>query len=109
MTEKVPLYDEFSESYDVMVSWEERLEREEPFFRDLFSRAGAHRVLDVGTATGWHAAHFAQMGLESGGGGPVGRDGEACPGQGIRPRRAPVPGGRLRRFAGAAGRGASTS
>jgi glycine/sarcosine N-methyltransferase len=64
LAEKVPLYDEFSESYDVMVSWTERLKREEPFFRGLFDQAGARRVLDVGTATGGHAVHFAGMGLD---------------------------------------------
>jgi glycine/sarcosine N-methyltransferase len=64
LAEKVPLYDEFSENYDVMVSWGERLKREEPFFRWVFDEVGARRVLDVGTATGGHAVHFARMGLE---------------------------------------------
>lgn len=61
----VPLYDRFSESYDVMVDWKERLEREEPFFRSLFERVGARRVLDVGCATGGHVLCFADMGLEA--------------------------------------------
>lgn len=64
MAEKVPLYDDFSESYDTMVAWDARLEREEPFFRRLFESIGARRLLDVGTATGGHAIHFAGMGLE---------------------------------------------
>jgi glycine/sarcosine N-methyltransferase len=64
LAERVPLYDEFSESYDVMVSWGERLKREEPFFRWVFDEVGARRLLDVGTATGGHAIHFAGMGLE---------------------------------------------
>ncbi len=65
MEERVPLYDAFSETYDVMVSWEERLEREQPFFRDLFRRVIARRVLDVGCATGGHVMYFAQLGLEA--------------------------------------------
>ncbi|MHB0869978.1 MAG: class I SAM-dependent methyltransferase [Chloroflexota bacterium] len=65
MAADVPLYDRFSESYDVMVNWEERLEREEPFFRELFRRAAARRVLDVGCATGGHVLRFADMGLEA--------------------------------------------
>lgn len=65
MVEGVPLYDRFSESYDVMVDWRERLEREGPFFQELFSRNSAHRVLDVGSATGGHVIHFAEMGLEA--------------------------------------------
>lgn len=65
MEGKVPLYDEFSESYDVMVSWEERLAREEPFFQGLIRRANARRVLDVGCATGGHVLRFAEMGLEA--------------------------------------------
>ncbi len=64
MADKVPLYDQFSESYDVMVSWEERWEREGPFFRRLFRRAGARRVLDVGCATGGHVLRFARLGLQ---------------------------------------------
>lgn len=65
MAGQVPLYDEFSESYDVMVSWEERLEREEPFFQELIRRVNARRVLDVGCATGGHVLRFAEMGLEA--------------------------------------------
>ncbi len=70
MPEKVPLYDDFSQSYDVMVSWEERLQREEPFFRSLFQPDGARRVLDVGCATGGHVLRFAEMGLEAVGADP---------------------------------------
>jgi glycine/sarcosine N-methyltransferase len=65
VTEKVPLYDDFSESYDVMVDWQERLDREEPFFRRLFQLNNAHRVLDVGCATGGHVFRFAKMGLDA--------------------------------------------
>ncbi len=70
MSERVPLYDDFSESYDVMVSWEERLGREGPFFRKLLDSNGARRVLDVGCATGGHVLSFAEMGLEAVGADP---------------------------------------
>ena len=70
MSEKVPLYDEFSQSYDVMVSWRERLDREQPFFRGLFGLNGARRVLDAGCATGGHVLRFAEMGLEAVGADP---------------------------------------
>jgi glycine/sarcosine N-methyltransferase len=65
MADQVPLYDEFSESYDVMVSWNERLAREGSFFRDLIRRVDARRVLDVGCATGGHVLRFSEMGLEA--------------------------------------------
>ncbi len=65
MSGQVPLYDQFSESYDVMVSWEERLRREEPFFQQLIQQIGARRVLDVGCATGGHVLRFAEWGLEA--------------------------------------------
>ena len=65
MSDRVQLYDEFSEKYDVMVSWEDRLAREEPFFRELIDSTSAKRVLDVGCATGGHVFHFAKMGLEA--------------------------------------------
>jgi len=68
--EKVPLYDDFSESYDVMVDWRERLEREAPFFRRLFQLNNAHRVLDVGCATGGHVLRFAEMRLDAVGADP---------------------------------------
>ncbi len=72
MADRVPLYDEFSESYDVMVSWQERLDREEPFFQRLFRRAAARRVLDAGCATGGHVLRFAERGLEAVGADPSG-------------------------------------
>lgn len=70
MAEKVPLYDDFSQSYDVMVSWEGRLAREEPYFRSVFGSNDARSVLDVGCATGGHVLHFARMGLRAVGADP---------------------------------------
>ncbi|MHB1006699.1 MAG: class I SAM-dependent methyltransferase [Chloroflexota bacterium] len=62
MSDKVPLYDAFGDEYDVMVNWAERLRREAPFLDGLLRRAGGRRVLDLGSATGHHAAHFATLG-----------------------------------------------
>lgn len=70
MAEKVPLYDDFSESYDVMVDWQERLDREAPFFGRVFQLNNARRVLDVGCATGGHVLHFVEMGLDAVGADP---------------------------------------
>lgn len=60
-------YEEFSADYDLMVSWEERLRREEPFFRSLFTKHGAKRVLDVACGSGMHPVAFARWGLEAAG------------------------------------------
>jgi glycine/sarcosine N-methyltransferase len=56
-------YDALSDGYDLMVSWEERLRREEPFFRKLFADRGVTRVLDAACGTGMHAVAFARWGL----------------------------------------------
>jgi SAM-dependent methyltransferase len=56
-------YDALGDDYDLMVSWEERLGREEPFFADLFARHGVRSVLDVACGTGMHALAFARRGL----------------------------------------------
>ncbi len=57
-------YDELRGDYDLMVSWQERLAREQPFFRHLFPAHGVRRVLDAACGTGMHAMAFARMGLE---------------------------------------------
>jgi glycine/sarcosine N-methyltransferase len=56
-------YDELGEDYDLMVSWEERISREEDFLKERFNRHGARRVLDAACGTGMHAVRFAQWGL----------------------------------------------
>ena len=58
-------YDVLGDDYDLMVSWEERLEREKRFFRGLFAAHGVRRVLDCACGTGMHAVAFARWGLVS--------------------------------------------
>ena len=58
-------YDALGDDYDLMVSWEERLRREEPFFRKVFADHGARSVLDAACGTGRHAAAFAGWGLRT--------------------------------------------
>jgi SAM-dependent methyltransferase len=58
-------YNELGDDYDRMVSWEERLAREEQFFRGLFEAHAVRRVLDCACGTGMHAAAFALWSLES--------------------------------------------
>jgi SAM-dependent methyltransferase len=56
-------YDELGPDYDIMVSWKERLAREEAFFREVFTPHGVRRVLDAACGTGMHAVAFARWGL----------------------------------------------
>lgn len=60
-------YEALSDDYDLLVSWEERLRREEPFFRKVFADHGAASVLDVACGTGMHAVAFARWGLRAAG------------------------------------------
>ncbi|MFX0195572.1 MAG: class I SAM-dependent methyltransferase [Candidatus Hodarchaeota archaeon] len=57
-------FDEFSEEYDLMIDWPERIKREESFFRAIFKRLHVSRVLDAGCGTGKHAIEFSKWGLE---------------------------------------------
>jgi len=57
-------YDALGGDYDLMVSWEHRLAREQEFFRRVFSEAGVKRVLDAACGTGMHAISFARAGWE---------------------------------------------
>jgi SAM-dependent methyltransferase len=51
------------EVYDQLVNWPRRLEREGPFFRQIFEQHAAGRVLDLACGTGHHARLFASWGL----------------------------------------------
>jgi glycine/sarcosine N-methyltransferase len=57
-------YDGLGSDYDLMVSWEQRLAREQEFFRRVFSEAGVKRVLDSACGTGMHAVSFAREGWD---------------------------------------------
>jgi glycine/sarcosine N-methyltransferase len=58
-------YDALGDDYDLMVSWEERLRREEPFFERVFADHGVRRVLDAACGSGRHAVAFARRGLQA--------------------------------------------
>lgn len=60
----VPLYDRFSQNYDLFITWDSRLEDEAPFFEDLFAANNVRSVLDVGCGTGMHPVMFAKWGLK---------------------------------------------
>jgi glycine/sarcosine N-methyltransferase len=57
-------YDALGSDYDLMVSWGQRLAREQEFFRRVFSEAGVKRVLDSACGTGMHAVSFAREGWD---------------------------------------------
>ncbi len=60
-------YDGLGQDYDLMVSWPQRLAREEAFFRRVFDEGGVKRVLDAACATGMHAIAFARQGRQCAG------------------------------------------
>jgi len=57
-------FDDLADVYDAMIDWTRRLAREEPFYRRVFARFEARRVIDVACGTGRHAARFHSWGLE---------------------------------------------
>ena len=50
--------------YDALIDWPKRLAHEGPFFRGLFGRIDARRVLDAACGSGRHAAMFHAWDLE---------------------------------------------
>ncbi|NLY01814.1 MAG: methyltransferase domain-containing protein [Rhodopirellula sp.] len=58
------LFDDLTDVYDAMIDWPKRLAYEEPFFRSVFDRAGAERIVDVACGTGRHVAMFHSWGLD---------------------------------------------
>jgi SAM-dependent methyltransferase len=57
------MFDQLTEVYEAMIDWPKRLANEEPFYRRVFHRVGARRVLDAACGTGRHAAMFHGWGL----------------------------------------------
>jgi SAM-dependent methyltransferase len=58
------MFDDFADVYEAMIDWPKRLAHEEPFYRRLFDRIGARRMIDVACGTGHHAAVFHSWGLQ---------------------------------------------
>ncbi len=58
------MYDKLGASYDLMINWKSRLEKEAPFLQRLFSENRIKRVLDIGCGTGQHARLFHNWGCE---------------------------------------------
>lgn len=58
------LFMDFALDYDRMINWPVRLEREAPFFQQVFEAAGAAKVLDAACGTGHHAIMFSSWGLD---------------------------------------------
>jgi SAM-dependent methyltransferase len=57
------LFDDLTDVYEAMIDWPKRLANEEPFYRQVFERAGVRSVVDAACGTGRHAAMFHQWGL----------------------------------------------
>jgi SAM-dependent methyltransferase len=58
------IFQDLTDVYEAMIDWPKRLANESPFYRRLFERIGAKRILDVACGTGRHAAMFHSWGLE---------------------------------------------
>jgi SAM-dependent methyltransferase len=58
------LFDDLTDVYEAMIDWPQRLANEEPFYRRLFGRCQAQRVLDAACGAGRHAAMFHSWGLQ---------------------------------------------
>ena len=49
--------------YESLINWPKRLTNEGPFYRDLFDRVGAARIVDVACGMGHHATLFRSWGM----------------------------------------------
>lgn len=58
------MFDDLSDIYDALIDWPKRLGNETPFYRQLFERVGARRVLDAACGSGRHAEMFHSWGME---------------------------------------------
>ncbi len=63
-TAVIGFYDRLSPDYDAMTGFEQRFERERPFFKDLVERQHIRSAIDAGTGTGFHALLLAQLGVD---------------------------------------------
>ena len=59
------LYDQLGGDYDLMVSWEARLAREQSFLLGVCADTEARSVLDAACGTGMHAVLFSRHGLRA--------------------------------------------
>lgn len=64
MNDSFEVFDDFSQAYEAMIDWPRRLANEGPFFRWLFNRTGARKVLDTACGSGHHVDLFCSWGLE---------------------------------------------
>ncbi len=55
---------DFVERWDELIDWEKRAAGEGAFFHDLLRQAGAWRVLDAATGSGFHAAQLHKAGFD---------------------------------------------
>jgi ubiquinone/menaquinone biosynthesis C-methylase UbiE len=60
----IGFYDRLSPDYDAMTGFEQRFERERPFFKALVDRQHIRSAIDAGTGTGFHALLLAQLGVD---------------------------------------------
>ena len=60
---QTPPFDSWADVYESLIDWPKRLNHESPFYRRLFERLHASRILDTACGTGQHAARFHQWGF----------------------------------------------
>ncbi len=58
------MFDSFSDKYELMITFPQRIDKERPFFKKIFDEYNSSRVLDTGCGTGNHAIEFIKMGVE---------------------------------------------
>ena len=55
-------FDEFSDKYELMITWPQRIKREQAFFEPIFEKFHVSSILDAGCGTGMHAIEFSKWG-----------------------------------------------
>lgn len=56
-------YDSLAADYDRMAGWEERFDRERPFFSRLIAEREIHTAIDAGAGTGFHSILLGTLGV----------------------------------------------